>query len=53
MMDLRSGQVARQLQNNDSSFRIGRLLGDDGSLFVLGDYVNNAGYGSRVFAIGR
>jgi hypothetical protein len=52
MMDLRSGQVARQLQNNDSSFRIGQLLGDDGRLFVLGDYVNS-GYGSRVFALGR
>jgi outer membrane protein assembly factor BamB len=52
MVDLRSGQVARQLQNNDSSFRIGQLLGDDGRLFVLGDYVIG-GYGSRVFALGR
>jgi outer membrane protein assembly factor BamB len=52
MMDLSSGQVARQLQNNDSSFRIGQLLGDDGRLVVLGDYVND-GYGSRVFALGR
>jgi hypothetical protein len=52
MMDLRSGQVARQLQNNDSSFRIGQLLGGDGRLFVLGDYVDG-GYGSRIFALGR
>ena len=36
MMDLRSGQVARQLQNNDSSFRMSQLLGDDGRLFVAG-----------------
>jgi outer membrane protein assembly factor BamB len=52
MMDLRSGQVARQLQNNDPSFRIGQLLGDGGRLFVLGNYAN-AGYGSRLFALGR
>ena len=52
MMDLRSGQAARQLQNNDSSFRIGQLVGDDGRLFVLGHYVDS-GNGSRVYALGR
>ena len=52
MMDLRSGQVARQLQNNDSSFRIGQLLGDDGRLFVVGQYVDS-GNRSRVYALGR
>ena len=52
MMDLRSGQVARQLQNNDSSFRIGQLLGDDGSLFVVGQYVDS-GNRSMVYALGR
>jgi outer membrane protein assembly factor BamB len=52
MMDLRSGQVARQLQNNDSSFEIRQLLGDDGRLFVLGRYADS-GDGSRIFALGR
>ncbi len=52
MMDLLTGQVARQLQNNDSSFEIRQLLGDDGRLFVVGAYVSG-GYGSRVFALGR
>ncbi len=52
MMDLRSGQVARQLQNNDSSFRIGQLLGDDGRLFVVGQYVDS-GNRSKVYALGR
>jgi hypothetical protein len=52
VMDLRSGQVARQLQNNDSSFRIGQLLGDDGRLFVVGQYVDS-GNRTKVYALGR
>ena len=52
MMDLRSGQAARQLQNNDSSFRIGQLLGDDGRLFVVGQY-EDSGNRSKVYALGR
>jgi outer membrane protein assembly factor BamB len=52
MMDLHTGQVARQLQNNDASFEIRQLLGDGGRLFVLGAYVTG-GYGSRVFALGQ
>ena len=52
MMNLRSGQVARQLQNNDSSFRIGQLLGDDGRLFVVGQY-EDSGNRSKVYALGR
>ena len=52
MMDLRSGQAARQLQNNDSSFRISQLLGDDGRLFVVGQY-EDSGNRSKVYALGR
>jgi outer membrane protein assembly factor BamB len=52
MMDLGSGQVARQLQNNDSSFEIRQLFGDEGRLFVVGDYVNT-GHGSSIIALGR
>lgn len=52
VMDLHSGQVARQLQNNDSSFRVDQLIGDDGRLFVLGHFID-AGGGSRVYALGR
>ncbi|HKT37544.1 MAG TPA: hypothetical protein VJR48_04175, partial [Ktedonobacterales bacterium] len=52
MMDLRSSQVARQLQNNDASFRVSQLVGADGLLFVLG-YFLDPGEGSRVYALGR
>jgi outer membrane protein assembly factor BamB len=52
MTDLRSGQVARQLQNNDSSFEIRQLLGDDGRLFVVGQYVDS-GNRTKVYALGR
>ena len=52
MMDLRSGQAARQLQNNDASFQVTQLIGADGLLFVLG-YFLDSGHGSRVFALGR
>jgi hypothetical protein len=52
MMDLRSGQVARQLQNNDSSFWVDQLVGDDRRLFVVGQDVTSRGR-SVVFALGR
>ncbi|HEX5439424.1 MAG TPA: PQQ-binding-like beta-propeller repeat protein [Ktedonobacterales bacterium] len=52
MMDLRSGQVARQLQDNDASFRVSQLVGANGLLFVLG-YFLDPGEGSRVYALGR
>jgi outer membrane protein assembly factor BamB len=52
MMDLRSGRVVRQLQNNDASFRVSQLLGADGLLFVLGNFLD-AGVGSGVYALGR
>lgn len=52
MIDLRSGQVARQLQNNDASFRVSQLVGADGLLFVLG-YFLDSGARSRVYALGR
>lgn len=52
MMDLRSGQVARQLQNNDASFGVSQLVGADGLLFVLGHFLD-PGQASRVYALGR
>jgi hypothetical protein len=52
MMDLRSGHAARQLQNNDASFRVNQLVDADGLLVVLG-YFLDPGHGSRVFALGR
>jgi outer membrane protein assembly factor BamB len=52
MIDLRSGQAARQLQNNDSSFQVIQLVGADGLLFVLGHFLDS-GVGSRVYALGR
>lgn len=52
MMDLTSGQVVRQLQNNDSSFQVMQLVGADGRLLVLGHLPASID-GSRVFALGR
>jgi hypothetical protein len=52
MINLRSGQVARQLQDNDSSFQVTQLVGADGFLFVLGRFIGS-GDGSRVYALGR
>jgi outer membrane protein assembly factor BamB len=52
VMDLRSGRAARQLQNNDSSFRIGQLLGDDGRLLVVGQDVDS-GNRTKFYALGR
>lgn len=52
MINLRSGQVARQLQDNDSSFQVTQLVGADGFLFVLGQFIGS-GDGSRVYALGR
>ncbi len=52
MIDLRSGQAARQLQNNDSSFQVSQLVGADGLLFVLGHFLDS-GVGSRVYALGK
>ncbi len=52
MIDLTSGQVARQLQDNDSSFQVTQLVGADGRLLVLGHFLDS-GDGSRVYALGR
>lgn len=52
MMNLHSSQVARQLQDNDSSFQVAQLVGADGRLFVLGHFVDS-GDGSRIYALGR
>jgi outer membrane protein assembly factor BamB len=52
MMDLRSGQAARQLQDNDASFRVSQLVGADDFLFVLGYFLDSGG-DSPVYALGR
>jgi outer membrane protein assembly factor BamB len=52
MMDLRSGQAVRQLQSNDSSFRIGQLLADEWRLLVQGADLEDS-HGSSIFTLGR
>ena len=52
MVDIRSGQVLRQLQNNDSSFRVDQLVGGDGRLYVSG-YFPDFGRRRMVYALGN
>ncbi len=52
MVDIRSGQVLRQLQNNDSSFRVDQLVGGDGRLYVSGSFPDS-GQRRMVYALGN
>ncbi len=52
LVDIRSGQVLRQLQNNDSSFRVDQLVGGDGRLYVSGSFPDS-GQRRMVYALGN
>lgn len=56
LVDIRSGQVLLQLQNDDSSFRVNQLVGGDGHLYVLGHVVLSPSLAisqtSTVYALG-
>lgn len=52
MVDIRSGQLLRQLQNNDSSFRVDQLVGGDGRLYVSGSFPD-LGQRRVVYALGN
>ena len=52
MVDIRSGQLLRQLQNNDSSFRVDQLVGGDGRLYVSGSFPD-LGQRRMVYALGN
>jgi outer membrane protein assembly factor BamB len=51
MVDIRSGQLLRQLQNNDSSFRVDQLVGSEGRLYVSGDFPDVGRW--MVYALGN
>jgi len=56
LVDIRSGRLLRQLQNDDPSFRVNYLVGGDGHLYVLGQFVLGSSLAlsqtSTVYALG-
>ncbi len=52
MIDLRSGQVVRQLQDNDPSFRVRQLVADDSHLYAAGSFPD-VGQKQAIYALGN
>lgn len=58
LVDIHSGQVLRQLQNDDLSFGVDQLVGDDSRLYVVGNTVLGSAPGvlsqtPTVYALGN